>query len=66
MVRVGELRKRKIKEADKKLNLVEEESFFETILEKKIFLTIASGATTIGSAGRAPDDIIESHCDLKI
>jgi hypothetical protein len=28
--------------------------------------TIASGATTIGSAGRAPDDIIESHYDLAI
>jgi hypothetical protein len=37
MVRVGELKKRKIKEADEKLNLVEEESFFETILEKRFF-----------------------------
>jgi hypothetical protein len=27
-------------------------------------LTIASGATTIGSAERAPDDIIESSYDL--
>jgi hypothetical protein len=37
MVRVGGLRKRKIKEADEKLNLVEEESFFETILKKRFF-----------------------------
>jgi hypothetical protein len=33
MVRVGELEKRKIKEADEKLNLVKEESFFESIPE---------------------------------
>jgi hypothetical protein len=31
-----------------------EDSMFEPILEK--LLTIASGATTIGSTGRAPDD----------
>jgi hypothetical protein len=31
-------------------------SFFEPILEIS-FSTIASGATTIGSAGRAPDDV---------
>jgi hypothetical protein len=31
-------------------------NFFEPILEIS-FLTIASGATPIGSAGRAPDDI---------
>jgi hypothetical protein len=37
MVRVGELRKRKIKEANEKLNLVKEESFFETIFEKRFF-----------------------------
>jgi hypothetical protein len=33
MVRVGELEQRKIKEADKKLSLVKEESFFESIPE---------------------------------
>jgi hypothetical protein len=32
-------------------------SFFESIPEKDS--TIASGATTIGSVGRAPDDIIK-------
>jgi hypothetical protein len=31
-------------------------TIFEAILEKS-FLTIASGATPIGSAERAPDDI---------
>jgi hypothetical protein len=31
-----------------------EDSMFEPILKK--LLTIASGATTIGSTGRAPDD----------
>jgi hypothetical protein len=31
----------------------------------KISLTIASGATTIGSAGRAPDDIIEQNKQLR-
>jgi hypothetical protein len=29
---------------------------FEPILEKQDFLTIASGATPVGSAERAPDD----------
>jgi hypothetical protein len=43
MVRVGELRKRKIKEADEKLNLVEEESFFRTILKKKDFFDYSLG-----------------------
>jgi hypothetical protein len=33
MVRVGELERRKIKEADEKLSLVREESFFESIPE---------------------------------
>jgi hypothetical protein len=33
MVRVGELGKRKIKEADEKLNLVKEESLVESIPE---------------------------------
>jgi hypothetical protein len=28
------------------------------------YSAIASGATTIGSVGRAPDDIIESRYDL--
>jgi hypothetical protein len=32
-------------------------TIFEPILEKKYFFTIASGATPIGSAERAPDDI---------
>jgi hypothetical protein len=32
-------------------------TIFEPILEKNIFSTIASGATPIGSAERAPDDI---------
>jgi hypothetical protein len=31
-------------------------NIFESILE--IFSTIASGATSIGSAGRAPDEVI--------
>jgi hypothetical protein len=51
-----------IKEADEKLSLVKKESFFESIPRK--YSAIASGATTIGSAGRAPDDIIESHYDF--
>jgi hypothetical protein len=33
-----------------------EHTIFEPILEKNNFLIIASGATPIGSAGRAPDD----------
>jgi hypothetical protein len=33
MFRVGELEQRKIKEADEKLSLVKEESFFESIPE---------------------------------
>jgi hypothetical protein len=33
MVRVGKLGKRKIKEVDEKLDLVKEESFFESIPE---------------------------------
>jgi hypothetical protein len=32
-------------------------TIFEPILEKVFFSTIASGATLIGSAERAPDDI---------
>jgi hypothetical protein len=33
-------------------------------LYPKISLTIASGATTIGSAGHAPDDISEQNKQL--
>jgi hypothetical protein len=36
------------------------DNLFEPIL-KKAFLTIASGATPIGSAGRAPDKILKMH-----
>jgi hypothetical protein len=34
-------------------------TIFEPILEKLIFSTIASGATPIGSAERAPDDVYQ-------
>jgi hypothetical protein len=42
---------------DKKSSTVKEKSFFESIPEK--YSAIASGATPIRSAERAPDDIIE-------
>jgi hypothetical protein len=41
----------------KKQDICEEKLVFDSIPEK--YSTIASGATTIGSTGRAPDDIIE-------
>jgi hypothetical protein len=40
-----------------KLKLTGGYNILEPILKKRIFSTIASGATTIGSAGRAPDDV---------
>jgi hypothetical protein len=58
----GEFVQGKIKEADEKLSLVKEKSFLWVYTQKSS--AIASGATTIGSAGRAPDDIIESRYDL--
>jgi hypothetical protein len=39
------------------MKIAGEYNVLEPILEKIIFLTIASGATPIVSAGRAPDDI---------
>jgi hypothetical protein len=41
----------------KKQDICEEKPVFESIPEK--YSTIASGATTIGSAGHAPDDIMK-------
>jgi hypothetical protein len=38
-------------------DIMEENSFFLVYTRK--YSTIASGATTIGSAGRAPDDIMK-------
>jgi hypothetical protein len=47
---------------DEKSSPVKEKSFFESIPEK--YSAIASGATPIGSAEHAPDDIIELHYDF--
>jgi hypothetical protein len=56
MVRYGEFVEGKIKETDEKWSPVKEKSFFESIPKKKS--AISSGATTIGSAERAPGDVL--------
>jgi hypothetical protein len=43
-----------------------QKSIDETILETQFYSTIASGATTIGSAERAPDEIIAKLCRVEV